>query len=46
MDKIGTNEYIGGTVQVGRFGEKNERQDCGGLDMYKGNLMGIFGEGC
>ena len=27
IDKIGTNVYIGGTVQVGRFGKKNERKD-------------------
>ena len=23
-----------------------ERQDCGGFDMYGGNMMGILGKGC
>ena len=44
MDKI-RNEYIRGTAQVGQFGEKT-RQDRGGLDMYRGKMMGILGEGC
>ena len=44
MDKI-RNEYIRGTAQVGKFGEKHERQD-GGLDTFGGKMMGILGEEC
>ena len=43
MDKI-RNEYIRGTAQVGKFGEKTRGR--GGLDMYGGKMMGILGEGC
>ena len=43
MDKI-RNEYIRGTAQAGRFGEKT--RDWGGMDMYWGKMMGILGEGC
>ena len=46
MNKI-RNEYIGGTAQVGRFGEKTrEAIDWGGMDMYGRKIMGILGEGC
>ena len=31
---------------MGRFGEKRERQDSSGLDMYGGTMMGVLGEGC
>ena len=44
MDKI-RNEYIRGTAQVGKFGEKTQvaRHD---MDTYGGKMMGILGEGC
>ena len=45
MDKI-RNEYMRGTAQVGRFGEKHQRQGRGGLDMYGVKVMGILGDGC
>ena len=38
MDKI-RNEYIRGTAQVGKFGEKIRD----GMDTYGGNMMGIIG---
>ena len=25
---------------------KHERQDCGGMEIYGGKMMGILGEGC
>ena len=40
IDKI-SNEYIRGTAQIRRFGE-NIR---GGLDMYRGKIMGIWWNG-
>ena len=40
MDNI-----IRGERRWGRNGEKHEKQDRCGLDMYRGNMMGIFGEG-
>ena len=46
MNKI-RNEYIGGTAQVGRFGEKTrEAIDWDGMDMYGRKMMDILGEGC
>ena len=45
MDKI-KNQYIRGTAQMGRFGEKHERQDRGGMDMNGRKMIGILGEGC
>ena len=41
MDKI-RNEYIRGTAQFGRFGEKTREAR---LDMYGGKMIGILGEG-
>ena len=47
MDKI-RNEYVhqrdstGGTV----LRENTKRQDGGGMDMYRGKMMGILGEEC
>ena len=44
MDTI-RNEYIRGTAQVGRFGEKTrEARRRWVMDMYEGKLMGILGE--
>ena len=45
MDKI-RNEYIIGTAQVGRFGEKTRDARRGDMDIYGGKMMGILGEGC
>ena len=42
MDKI-RNEYIRGTAQVRRFGEKTRKTR---LRWYGGKIMGILGEGC
>ena len=28
------------------FERKHERQDCGGMDMYGGKMMGVLVEGC
>ena len=48
MDKI-RNEYIRGTAQVGKFGEKTrEARLRWYMDTYGGNIivMGILGDGC
>ena len=45
MDNI-RNEYIRGTAQVGRLGEKPREASRGGSDMYGGKMMGVLGEGC
>ena len=39
MDKI-RNEYT--SVGQHSLERKHERQDSGGMDMYGGNMMGIF----
>ena len=45
MDKI-RNEYIRGTAQVGKFGEKTREARLRWYGHYGGKMMGILGEGC
>ena len=45
MDKI-RNEYIRGTAQVGKFGEKTREARLRWYGHLRRKMMGILGEGC